>query len=271
VAYVSHLAQKLSPTSIPGYLNVVRLLHVEAGLPNPLCENWEITLLKRGINRLKGKPPQQKLPITIEFLRKIRLLLDMKMPFDVAFWAALLVGFYGFLRKSTLLPSGKLVDGKFLARQDVVDFSLESFTLIVRHSKVIQFGQKCLCIPFSRVLETRLCPVLAMLMHRGLSPLGSEKPLFNFIQSGVEMSLSHTKFVSKLKSVLSLVGVDSQKYSAHSLRRGGASFAFRAGLSPLEIKQRGDWASSAFERYIHMDSKDSMSSSQRLASGVVRE
>jgi hypothetical protein len=131
VAYVSHLAQKLSPTSIPGYLNVIRLLHVEAGLPNPLCENWEITLLKRGINRLKGKPPQQKLPITVEFLRKIRVLLDMKMPSDVAFWAALLVGFYGFLRKSTLLPSGKLVVGKYLARSDVVDFSLDSFTLLV--------------------------------------------------------------------------------------------------------------------------------------------
>ena len=240
-------------------------------MPNPLCENWEITLLKRGINRLKGKPPQQKLPITVEFLRKIRVLLDMKMPFDVAFWAALLVGFYGFLRKSTLLPSGKLVEGKFLARGDIVDFSLESFTLLVRHSKVIQFGQKCLSIPFSRVLETQLCPVLAMLIHRGLSPMAAGKPLFNFLQSGVEITLSHTKFVSRLKSLLSLIGVDSQKYSAHSLRRGGASFAFRAGLSPLEIKQRGDWASSAFERYIHMDVKDSLISSRRLASGVVQE
>jgi hypothetical protein len=68
VAYVAYLAVKLLPTSIPGYLNVICLLHVEAGLPNPLCENWEITLLKWGINRLKGQPPQQKLPITIAIL-----------------------------------------------------------------------------------------------------------------------------------------------------------------------------------------------------------
>ena len=32
ICYVAHLARRLLPSSIPNYLNVVRLLHLEAGL-----------------------------------------------------------------------------------------------------------------------------------------------------------------------------------------------------------------------------------------------
>ena len=46
VAYVVHLAGRLQPSSIPGYLNVIRLLHLEAGMENSLKENWELLLIK---------------------------------------------------------------------------------------------------------------------------------------------------------------------------------------------------------------------------------
>jgi hypothetical protein len=117
LAYVAHLAGRISPSSIPGYLNVVRLLHMEAGLDNPLDQNWELLLLKRGIKRQKGKPPVQKLPLTLEIMRKIYPLLNPRLPSDAAFWVALLVGFYGFLRKSTLLPEcAKPIPGKYISR-----------------------------------------------------------------------------------------------------------------------------------------------------------
>jgi hypothetical protein len=249
VAYVVHLANRLLPSSIPGYLNVIRLLHVEAGLKNPLSENIELTLMKKGINRLKGQPPVQKLPITPSILRDIYGLLDLKKPGDAAFWLALLVGFFGFLRKSTLLPSsGTLIPGKFISRGDVVDLSLESFVLIIRHSKVIQFGQRCLTIPYHHVLDTKLCPVKALLIHLGHSSLPALRTLFNYVVEKKEVMLVHSSFVARLKCVLQSAGVNPQLYSAHSLRRGGASFAFQAGLSPLEIKRRGDWASMAYER-----------------------
>ena len=90
---------------------------MEAGLSNPLEQNWELLLLKRGVNRQKGKPPVQKLPLTLDILRKIFHLLDTRLPADAAFWVALLVGFYGFLRKSTLLPEcAKPIPGKYISR-----------------------------------------------------------------------------------------------------------------------------------------------------------
>ncbi|XP_046555988.1 uncharacterized protein LOC124265238 [Haliotis rubra] len=41
--YRAFLARSLSPSSIPGYLNMVRLLHLEAGLDDPLTD-WTLGL-----------------------------------------------------------------------------------------------------------------------------------------------------------------------------------------------------------------------------------
>ena len=57
IAYVAFLARSLKPTTINGYLNIVRLLHVDLNLRNPLENNFELQSIKRGIARLKGCPP----------------------------------------------------------------------------------------------------------------------------------------------------------------------------------------------------------------------
>jgi hypothetical protein len=60
VCYVAFLARRLLPRSIPNYLNVVRLLHLEAGLPNPLEKNFQVNLVKRGISRQLGEAGKAK-------------------------------------------------------------------------------------------------------------------------------------------------------------------------------------------------------------------
>ena len=46
------------------------------------------------------------------------------------------------------------------------------------------------------------------------------------------------------------LGADPALYSLHSLQRGRATTAFRAGVSALDIKRHGNWASDAFWGYI---------------------
>jgi hypothetical protein len=48
--YVAFLARSLNPSSIPGYLNVVRLLHLNAGLVNPLKDNLELLCSGEGLH-----------------------------------------------------------------------------------------------------------------------------------------------------------------------------------------------------------------------------
>ena len=59
IAYVAFLARSLKPTTINGYLNIVRLLHVDINLTNPLKDNFELMSIKWGIARLKGTPPSE--------------------------------------------------------------------------------------------------------------------------------------------------------------------------------------------------------------------
>ena len=57
-------------------------------------------------------------------------------------------------------------------------------------------------------------------------------------------------FVETLRRCLYEIGIDHTRYSGHSFRRGGATFAFRLGMDPLLIKRMGDWMSDAYMGYI---------------------
>ena len=78
----------------------MRLLHLEHGLKNPLEDNWYVSSILKGVKRVKGDNQSQKLPITLDILGKIFLTLNLLSSFDRAFWAACLVGFFSFFRKS---------------------------------------------------------------------------------------------------------------------------------------------------------------------------
>ena len=77
--------------------------------------------------------------------------MSLSDPMDLAFWAACVLGFLGFMSKSTLLPQSAKVDGeKILLREDVKELDLTSFVLVVKQSKVIQFGQRVHSIPYAK-------------------------------------------------------------------------------------------------------------------------
>ena len=54
-------------------------------------------------------------------------------------------------------------------------------------------------------------------------------------------SLTYRDFLQKQKDCLSQVGVDTTQCAGHSLRRGGTSFAFQAGIPIQMIELLGDW------------------------------
>ena len=136
--YIAFLSRRLCFNSVKQYLNAVRLVHLEAGLPNPLDKNWYITSILKGVRWVKGDASVQKLPITLDILRQIFLTLNLHNSFDRTFWAAYLVGFFSFFRKSNLLVSSHMLfdQAKNLGSQDV-QFTTDGAVLTVRWSKVI--------------------------------------------------------------------------------------------------------------------------------------
>ena len=265
-AYAAFLARSIKPSSMGGYFNIIRLLHLERGYPNPLENNWELNMVRRGIARQLGVPPAQKLPITLEILQKMYDLVDLSLSHNKAFWAACLVVFFGLLRKSSLLPKSALVDfSQTLLRSDVIMMCQDSCIIQVRKSKTIQFGQRVLELPFSTCSNVALCPVITLLDHLTCSKLKPNMPLFSYVLEGSVYHITHTSFVEKLRGYLLRLGYPAKDYSGHSLRRGGCSLCYSAGMSTIDIKLRGDWKSLAFERYIFV-SKEKKNSSAKLLS-----
>ncbi|XP_077980098.1 integrase/recombinase xerD homolog [Glandiceps talaboti] len=271
--YAVFLSRTLKPTSIPGYLNIVRLLHAEASLPNPMEDNWLLDILKRGITRAHGSPPKQKLPITPKILADIHTKLDLTIPFNATFWAVCVVAFFTFARKSTLLQkTTKLpADDKYLHRSDI-SFYTDYAILNIKHTKTIQYGQRVLQLPLQAIPNSCLCPIAAVEHMIVLSPTSTiADHLFTYSvthrnRTKTMIPLTHDKFTKTLKLVLNSCGYNSSQYSGHSFRRGGATFAFNLGIPAiLIIKQQGDWRSNAFERYTIANSDTKLKVAKTLA------
>ena len=92
--YAAHLAKRLLPVSIRQYMNVVRLIHLESGFPNPCEDNWFLKSTLAGIERIKGNPVNRKAPVSPELLVRLYGLLDFSHIFDSMFWAAAVVMFF---------------------------------------------------------------------------------------------------------------------------------------------------------------------------------
>ena len=130
-------------------MNIIRVLHLDAGYPNPLENNFGACNLRKGITRELGVPPQQKLPITCAILMGIIDKLYMRNVRDISFWCACCTAFFGFFRKSTLLPkNAKDAGSDCLLRKDLRMPSKFEFVLSVRKTKTVQFGQRILRVPF---------------------------------------------------------------------------------------------------------------------------
>lgn len=53
-----------------------------------------------------------------------------------------------------------------------------------------------------------------------------------------------------LKKLCNSTGTDSQNFSSHCFRRGGASWAFHAWVPVELIQLQGDWTSDCFKKYL---------------------
>lgn len=250
------LSQCLKFQSIKQYLNIVRLLHLEAGIPNPLLDNWYIRSVLTGVKRVLGDSTSPKLPITPEILKAIRTKLNLQSPFDSIFWSATLTGFFAFLRKSNLFyPAGGFDKNKHLLRSD---FSLCNTGMVIKikWSKTIQFSQRFFQVVIPRIPGNPLCPVAAIQDAFCLAPNLPDDPAFSWRVGTSRTCMTYSKYISALRGHLGSCGFSPSAYAGHSLRRGGASWAFRCGVPGELIKQQGDWKSEAYHRYLELPLED---------------
>lgn len=251
--YAAYLAQRLKYQSIPKYLNIIRILHLEMGLQNPIENNYYLNSVLQGIKRIKSTTVQRKLPITPQILLLIRHHLDLHKPCDILFWATCLLAYFGLLRKSNLLPpSAKQFNpSKHPCRGDITKAS-GGLALRIKASKTIQFGERIHLIPLPFIQGHPLCPVTAITAMLCQQPrqLTPSHPLLTLPAGQL---LTQSAFLTRLRSILQTCGLPAHAFSGHSFRRGSASAMFQAGLPGEVIQIMGDWKSDAYKLYLDID------------------
>ena len=218
-----------------------------------MYNDFYIHFTLRGIQHQIGNSPQAKLPITPQILRHLHSTIDVASSLDVAFWTACLVAFFTFFRKSNLFPASatSFDPDRNLTPSDVQIFS--SFALItVNWTRTIQFQNKKLTVPISRIPGSILCHVsmLQYYFHQVSHFSSGLIPLFLY-KSGLQFDVfTYPLFLRLLRQKLSILGHKPSNYSGHSFCHGGASFAFSLRVPHELIQQQGDWNSNAYLRYL---------------------
>lgn len=187
--FIALLSYKLSFNSIRNYLSEVRLLHLEAGFANPL-DSYYIRSLLKGTKRVLGAQTVRKLPITPDILYRIFNILNFRDPKQLCFWAACLVGFFSFFRKSNLLaPSWEQFDpSKHMSRNNV-RFSKTGAVIAVTWSKTIQYMQRSLLVPLPHIPKSPFCPSCILRLVFMLNPTNlSNGPAFMYIHTRFKTS-----------------------------------------------------------------------------------
>ncbi|CAC5407175.1 unnamed protein product [Mytilus coruscus] len=173
------------------------------------------------------------------------------------------------VRKSNLVPtSAKNFDPrKQLCRNNVIVYS-DYLLVKMEWSKTIQFGNRKLELPLVKIKDSPLCPYNAYNRMCTLVPADVDDPAFLIPQAKGNKILCYSIFQKKLRDILEMCGLDSSKFSSHSFRRGGATWAFHS-KDPSELIQfHGDWRSDAYKVYLEFDLHDKLSISRAMAEEI---
>ena len=140
----------------------------------------------------------------------------------------------------------------------------------MKWSKTIQFRDRAVLILFSFIPNSPLCPVQAI--QHVLPHAKDSSQAFNYLDSNTlqPVSFTYTKFLKFLRTCLDNIGCNSSLYAGHSFRRGGASFAFQAGVPVEMIKLPGDWKSDAVLLYLTVPLQMRMTSNNFLTKHILR-
>jgi len=254
--FIAFQSQSCSRDTLQTYISHIRDLHLRAGYDfAPTASRFLVSSTLMGIRRAFGTPKKRKLAITLQMLRDMHAaILDGSFVHKTGHtyglvscvWAAILVGFFGMLRKDNVC-SGKartFNPRRCLLRGDLV-FVPETVALWLRcrFSKTNQFNERMHCFPL-QYSGGELCPVTTYLRHVEMYPsTDPSQPAFMYDVKNKRTALSHTCLVTVLKQMLSNIGINPALYSGHSLRRGGATLAFQLGAHPEAVMLLGDWRS----------------------------
>jgi len=229
--YLTHLSQTSKFSTLKRRLASISVIHRLSGhyidTKHPI-----ITENLMGIKRIKGSYQKAKKPILINDLKSIINVIDKDQneKRKAKNRALILVGFAGGFRRSELVE---------ILIEDI-DFVPEGVKIFIKRSKTDQSGEGMTKgIPYFS--KSDYCPVISL--KNWLEKSG--------IKSGKIFDMSDKSVALTIKKYTAIAGLDSNKYSGHSLRSGFATSVADLGAEERSIMaMTGHKTSQMVRRYI---------------------
>lgn len=232
IRYLLTYAPSLNPRTLALRLTALSQWHRHQGFVDPAATPTVRKTLK-GIERTHGRPKKKAKALAIEALERIVVRLAEMASLKAKRDSALLqLGYFGGFRRSELVGL------------EVPHLAWEAAGLVITlpRSKTDQEGQGIVkAIPFG---EGACCPGTALrgwLNAAGIAAGPLFRPITQWGQVG-EQALHPASVNAILEECASLTGLEEVPHlSSHSLRRGMATSAYRAGADLRDIKRQGGW------------------------------
>lgn len=232
IRYLVRYADALNPRTLALRLTALSQWHLHQGFVDPTATPTVRKTLA-GIARSNGRPKKKARALPIEDMELVVAALARQGTLKAARDNALLqVGFFGGFRRSELAS----IEVNHLV------WDPQGITITLPRSKTDQTGEGLVkAIPYS---DGPCCPATALRTWLDAASIASG-PVFRSISKwGVLASegLNPASVNAILAGAAQLAGLGYvPELSSHSLRRGMATSAYRAGADFRDIKKQGGW------------------------------
>lgn len=231
-------------TSVGSFISALREWHVAHGCGD-LPRGELYTRVQKGLKNSFGLADHTvpKQAFTMQDLADIHARMQPRSFADARDWSMLTVAFFGLLRISEYCDGG--------LRMENVALHDWGFKLTIPHSKTSTHPVD-ICV-VARGDKDDLCPARALRAYLALiHPLHLRSPLTPLFLKHPLMSAGVTaeSFTQRIHVFAAVLGKNSKLYAGHSLRRGGATALYIAGVPEAIIQQHGRWKSLAVRGYL---------------------
>ena len=193
----------------------------------------------RSIKGLSNRPDQKE-PLTADVIRKMTKLCSKKTVIGLRNRALLLVGFSSALRRSEVCQ---------LQWSDIQIHDQQTMTIVIRHSKTDKFSEGR-SITISKGTKYH-CPIQALLAWQQVSGLVSGYIFQPVNKLGSNQPIHSRTYANLIKDCCEKLGLNPEKYSGHSTRRGMLVTASNQGADLHTLKSHARHQNSKMtEHYI---------------------
>lgn len=237
-----------SPSAVYNYISGARTWVLLVGGAVTAFDTYPVSVVKRGVARSSLHVPRQAPPLTTPMLNDVIRYFRSAGPRARVLTAALLVGFFTLLRQGNLLITGRRNDpGHTITAADVTDTGSQ-LDVYVRSTKTTRSPSDAFTIAVKPAPGSTCCPVRAWRDYQRHTRPPPEAPAF-LLPDGEP--LTAITLTAALRAALASARHPSPRsYTLHSVRRGGAQACAKAGAQLDDLRQLGNWRSSAVFAYV---------------------